>query len=627
MNIVMFMKELLNKLKNFFKWLSRWLKYIIIIIIGSIYSLFKKEETPKIEKIKKELKPIKKENRNNIIKLPNENPNSLIQNSIFKPTKEILKEEILIFYCKEKNIKKYELEKQDEKIIEYLEEKLIPILEKEILKKYIETKELLEEQIKKLGTDELLVLEEKKKIPTLLINERLEKQNENSSNLVFSNPTYQSYKEKIIPQQIEKATSISAENLKPKTNQETSTINMNPFNPSLNLEKEEKYPNQEIETLVQTTPLIISTAILKEELEKPQSDIKQSNEEIKEYTLEAMDSKEKVKEIQEEKNETSLKEEKQENKQEKAEEKQDEKKSEEVKFISINLYPIENETKRLELEKLKLEEKREFEDKNYDELLLRVENLLKEIEKIKTLNLKPEDKKQVLASESKLKNLQNNIENKKAIDLEAEKTLLEENITEEEITGLLENLKKLHLEHQIDLNEHLINKAEELENLSKEKVERIEKELIKIKLEKASRSLELSSLILLPFIRNRYFFMFTAGIFVNNHFKLLDHLLKHKSVPYTPPLLEHIKKGRDSLEEALNLTVTNLSYLNYLEQNILSKYPKLSLDEEYLLYINKLRYSLLKNEEKLLKKKQTIEKYNLKYQIKIRKLKKKKKVA
>ena len=619
MNIVMFMKELLNKLKNFFKWLFRWLKYIIIIIIGSIYSLLKKDETPKIKK----LKPIKKENRSNIIEIPNENPNNLTKNSIFKPTKEILKEEILIFYCKEKNIKKYELEKQDEKIIEYLEEKLIPILEKEILEKHIETKELLEEQIKKLGTDELLILEEKKKIPTIPINETLEKQNENSSNLVFSNSTYQSYEEKEIAQQAEKVSSIPTEKLKPKTHQEASTININPFNPSLNLEKEEKYLNQEIETLVQTTPLIISTTILKEELEKPQSDIKQSNEKIKEDILEKMDSKEKVKEIQEEKNETSLKEEKQENKQEK----QDEKKPEEVKFISINLYPIENETKRLELEKLKLEEKREFEDKNYDELLLRVENLLKEIEKIKTLNLKPEDKKQVLASESKLKNLQNNIENKKAVDLEAEKTLLEENITEEEITGLLENLKKLHLEHQIDLNEHLINKAEELENLSKEKVEKIEKELIKIKLKKASRSLELPTLILLPFIRNRYFFMFTAAIFVNNHLNILDNFLKHKSVPYTPPLLEHIKKGSDSLEEALNLTVTNLSYLNYLEQNILSKYPELSLDEEYLLYINKLRYSLLKNEEKLLKKKQTIEKYNLKYQIKIRKLKKKKKVA
>ena len=315
-----------------------------------------------------------------------------------------------------------------------------------------------------------------------------------------------------------------------------------------------------------------------------------------------MDSNEIVKEIPEEKNETSLKEEKQENKQEKREEKQEEKKPEDIKFTSINLYPIENEIKKLELEKSKLEKQPEFEDKNYDELLLRIESMLKEIEKIKTLNLKPEDKKEILIKEMKLKNLQNNIEAKKIADLESEKALLEENITEEEIKGLLENLKKLHLEHQIDLNEHLINKAEDLENLSKEKVEKIEKELIKIKLKKASKSLELPSLILLPFIRNRYFFLFTVGIFINNHFKLLDYLLKHKSLPFTPPELEHLKKGSDSLEEALNLTVTNLSYLNFLEQNILSKYPELSLDEEYLLYINKLRYSLLKNEEKLLKK-------------------------
>ena len=611
------MKELLNKLKNFFKWLFRWLKYIMILIIGFIYSLFK-EETSTIKKGKEELKPNKKENRNNITEIPHENSNSLIQNSIFKPTKEMLKEEILIFYCQEKNIKKYELTKQEEEIIKYLEEKLIPILEKEILEKHIETKELLEEKIKKLGTDELLILNEIKKIPTFPSNETLEHQKKNNSNLVFSNPTYPFYEEKKKIAEPAKI-NIPSENPKAKINQETPTININSFHKTSNSK------NQEIKIITQTTPPIIPTPILAKE--KEEIKIKQSNEEIKEYILEKMDSNEIVKKIPEEKNETSLKEEKQGNKQEKREEKQEEKKPEEIKFAIINLYPFESEIKKLELEESKLKEQPEFEDKNYDELLLRIENMLKEIEKIKTLNLKPEDKTEILIKKLKLKKLQNNIETKKIANLESEKALLEENITEEEIKGLLENLKKQHLEHQIDLNEHLINKAEDLENLSKEKVEKIEKELIKIKLKKASKILELPSLILLPFIRNRYFFLFTAGIFVNNHFKLLDYLLKHKSLPYTPPELEHLKKGSDSLEEALNLTVTNLSYLNFLEQNILSKYPELSLDEEYLLYINKLRYSLLKNEEKLLKKKQTIEKYNLKYQIKIRKLKKKKKVA
>ena len=124
MNIVIFMKELLNKLKSFFKWLFRWLKYIMILIIGFIYSLFK-EETPTIKKGKEELKPNKKENRNNITDITHENSNSLIQNSIFKPTKEMLKEEILIFYCQKKNIKKYELTKQEEEIIKYLEEPIL----------------------------------------------------------------------------------------------------------------------------------------------------------------------------------------------------------------------------------------------------------------------------------------------------------------------------------------------------------------------------------------------------------------------------------------------------------------------------------------------------------------------
>ena len=80
------MKELLNKLKRFFKWLFRWLKYIMILIIGFIYSLFK-EETPTIKKGKEELKPNKKENKNNITEIPHENSNSLIQNSIFSQPK------------------------------------------------------------------------------------------------------------------------------------------------------------------------------------------------------------------------------------------------------------------------------------------------------------------------------------------------------------------------------------------------------------------------------------------------------------------------------------------------------------------------------------------------------------
>ena len=618
----MTMKKGLNKLKDFLKWLFKWLKYIIIIIIDFLSSLFKKEERVKIEKEKQKLNEKKKESIQNISKIIPENPKPLIKNSSFYRTKEELKEEILKFYCEEKNRKIYELEKQEEILLEYLEEKLIPILEEEIIKKHIKTEEMLKKQIKKLATDELLNSEEEKKKKMTISKQILNDKKEKRANLNLNIPLTPTKKETAktnemiiqITEPIQKRSFPTEIQIKmPKEKEEKNNILSSIAN---NVEKEETITFSNKENLIKIVPPIITPTIPKEEtielqIEEPFKEL--LKEEIVEITKPIY---EEAKEKQKDAKKQMKMEENAKNKEEKQEE-----------FIAIDLFPIEKECKNLELEQEKIEKQIDFEDKNYDELLLKIENLLKELEKMKTLNLKPEDKKQVLVSVSKLKNLQNNIENKKIVDLEREKTLLEENITEEEITGLLENLKKLHLEHQIDLNEYLINKAEDLENLSKEKLKRIEKELIKIKIKKASRSLELPTLILLPFIRNRYFFMFTAGIFVNNHLNILDNLLKHKETLYTPPPLEHIKKGSDSLEEALNLTATNLIFLNYLEQNILAKYPELSLDEEYLLYINKLRYSLLKNEEKLLKKKQTIEKYNLKYQIKIRKLKKKKKVA
>ena len=600
------MKEILNKLKSFFRWLLRWIKYFLLLFLSLIYSLFKKEEKEKIETAKKELKTAKKENINNAFEIPFESSNNLIKNSIFKSTKEIIKEEILLFYCKEKNIKKYELEKQDEKIIEYLEEKLMPIIEKEIIQKHIKTKEDLKEKIKKLGTDELLTFKMAKNISVSKNKRELFSKEETLPLTLDSTPILKEPKKlkSSIPIIEPIAKKILIEERKPEIIKKEKG-NISPTsNPFSNLEKEEKDLNQEIDYIKATISHPVSPPIFETKNSVIPPINKNFNEELQEII-------EKTEEKQEDKKEM----------------KNIEKKYEESELIVANVYAIENEIKKLELKNTKLEMKTEFEDKNYDEILLRISQLIKQIETIKILNLKSKNKKEILDAESKLKKLQNDIENKKEKDLIKEKTLLEENITEVEISKLLEEVQKLYLEHQIDLNKHLINKAEELENLNKETIKKIEKELIKEKIKKASKSLELPSIILLPFIRNRYFFMFTIGIFVNNHLNILDHLLKHKSVIYIPPELKHIKKGSDALENALNLTNTNLSYLDYLEQNILAKYPELSLDEEYLLYINKLRYSLLKNEEKLLKKKKTIEKYNLKYQIKIRKLKKKKKVA
>ena len=194
---------------------------------------------------------------------------------------------------------------------------------------------------------------------------------------------------------------------------------------------------------------------------------------------------------------------------------------------------------------------------------------------------------------------------------------------EQELSTLEQELKNQYLEHLIDLNEKLLTKVEDLENLSKEQITKIEKELIKLKIKKACKSLELPSLLLLPFIRNRYFFGFTAALFIYNHLNFLNSILRHKSIMYEDSRLAYIKKGSDALEEALKLTTNNLIYLTTLEEEILSKYPELSLDEEYLTYMNKLKYTLIMNQERTLKKKKMIKKYNLKYQVKVRKLKKK----
>ena len=76
-----------------------------------------------------------------------DNP-TLIKNSIFGPTKETLKEKIIEFYCEKYQIKRYELTKEDEQIIEKIEEEIIPQLAKEIETKHIQNEEELKEKIK-----------------------------------------------------------------------------------------------------------------------------------------------------------------------------------------------------------------------------------------------------------------------------------------------------------------------------------------------------------------------------------------------------------------------------------------------------------------------------------------------
>ena len=257
-------------------------------------------------------------------------------------------------------------------------------------------------------------------------------------------------------------------------------------------------------------------------------------------------------------------------------------------------------------------QKEEFEDRNYEEVENKINELLYNLEIYKIQNekrLTPKQKEILKNEERKLQNAKNNITNQKKLDIEQEQKQLNEIITYEELHNLQLELQKLHIENQLDINETLLNKIEDIEKLNATQIEIIEKKLIKKKLKRASQAMEIPSLLALPFVRNKYFFYFTIGLFVNNHFNFLHHIFRRKTKHYTTIDLSALRNGQDALNNALNLTAENIMYLEYLEQETLQKYPDLALDDEYLKYINKLKNSLNKNYQKLQKKHTVLSKY------------------
>ena len=154
------MKIFITRILKLLKWLFKWIKYFIIILICFIYSLFHQEKSEKLERKKENLNhEIKREEKSSQTSTPFNDSNSLIKDSIFKITEEKLKEEIKNFYCKEKEKKVYELTKEDNEIIRKLTEILVPIITLELNKKHIPNQEKLKEKITKLGKENLNLIE------------------------------------------------------------------------------------------------------------------------------------------------------------------------------------------------------------------------------------------------------------------------------------------------------------------------------------------------------------------------------------------------------------------------------------------------------------------------------------
>lgn len=315
---------------------------------------------------------------------------------------------------------------------------------------------------------------------------------------------------------------------------------------------------------------------------------------------------------------------------------------EQIKDLKLDLEPQEEKTDEVKVEKIKEEKKEEkehntvtidfrridlkvqdtaqfstnelkkeeLEDKNYEVLEDRINYLLNELQQLR-LNIKDNDRERLNLEIQKLESLKLKVKKQKANDIESEKQALEQAITNSELFSLEQILQKKHLENQMDLNEHLLNRLEDLDFMNKSKADKIEKALLKAKLKRASDAVEVSSIIFLPFVKSKYLLYFVMGLFVSKHLNFFHNTLKHKTEEYIKDDFSELRIGRDALDSALFQVNDNLNYLNLLAESALKKFPELSMDSEYMFYLNNLRANLLLQQEKMLRKKKVLKKYDI----------------
>lgn len=382
--------------------------------------------------------------------------------------------------------------------------------------------------------------------------------------------------------------------------------------------KEEKLPPEEKRGNEKAT----TTEKKEPPIELPE--LKSVSAELQEGTK-TIEELEKLQEVIAEKMETLEKKEEKAEKQKKPEQQeQQEKQPEQIKdLVKDTEIAALSKTSDAIIEDSKKEiSKEDFEEKDYDYLENQIDRMLENISNTylrygDKLSTKQKDK--LKAEENKLRNAKEIIRNTKQQDIKEERDLLQGDIKETEILGIQEELKKMHLEYKAEASEELFKKMEKLEGMTQEQVANADKRIMMKRLNKASLLMEMTSILAFPFIRNRYFFYFTVGLIVDNHFNFINAFWKRKINRYQPADLSQIKKGQDALNGALDITYKNIVELDYLEQQALARYPELINDPAFINQVTNLRIKLNNNYNKLMKKNKTMEKYYLKtkHQIKI----------
>lgn len=284
-------------------------------------------------------------------------------------------------------------------------------------------------------------------------------------------------------------------------------------------------------------------------------------------------------------------------------------------FIKLDLRNIEENTFTLENETNKELKKEELEDKEYEILEAKINNLLNILSKEKNKNIDNLTKQKIILEEQKLINLKNNLQSDKENLIEKERMALHEKITLKEINGIEEEINKLY-------SSDLVKKIDFLENLSLDKQKEMRKYLIKHNLKKACKWSRVPLLFSLPFVRNKFFMFFTGSVMFYHHLNIYNSVLNNKKVKKIEETLTDIEYGVDALDAAINKTRDNEIKLNNLIMNTYLEFPEFRYNKEFIKYEKIIRKNINNTSNKLNRRKEVINKYHIKNESLIRKLKK-----
>ena len=265
-------------------------------------------------------------------------------------------------------------------------------------------------------------------------------------------------------------------------------------------------------------------------------------------------------------------------------------------------------------------EKEDLEEKQYDHLEEKIalqETQLRVLLKEEADEVKKEQVKEEL---KKIEVLKKDMNEQKELEMGEENKELEENIPLKEKEIVLNELKEIEEKQVKELEEGIFT---EFENKSEEQIRNMEKNLVKERIQSLARGVEIPMLLSFPFIKNKYFRVFTAGLFLHNHLTFLRNLLWRTPKNYAKIDLSSLHKGKDALKKSRNMIAQNILLFSQIEQDIFSKYPELKEDEEFLSEIDAIKVKLYTDYFKLKRKEEKITRNLEKIKGQTRKLKRK----